>query len=56
MRNIKIGDIKSHDIKKSSHVLKENNILEKNMDKVNVLTILRDKYQCTIHNNKYCYI
>ncbi len=26
------------------------------MNKVNVLIILRDKYQCTIHNNKYCYV
>ena len=26
------------------------------MDKVNVLTTLREKYQCNVHKNKYCYI
>jgi hypothetical protein len=26
------------------------------MEKVNILTTLRDKYQCTVHNNKYCYV
>ena len=47
---------KSHNTKKPSHVLKEDKIKEKNADKANVLTMLRDKYHCAIHNNKYCYV
>ena len=55
-RNTKIGAPKSHDTKKPNRVPKENNISEDNMDKINILTVLREKYQYTIHNNKYCYI
>ena len=55
-RGMKSGDMKSRNMKKSSRVPKENKIKEENEDKVNVLTILRDKYHCAIHNNKYCYV
>ena len=43
-------------MKKPSRVPKEDKIKEENAEKVEVLTMLRDKYQCAIHNNKYCYI
>ena len=56
MCNTKMSDTKSHDKKKSSRIPKESNIAEDKMDKINILTTLREKYQCTIHNNKYCYI
>ena len=46
----------SHNTKKLSHIPKEDKVKEKNADKANALTILRDKYQCVIHNNKYCYV
>ena len=42
--------------KKPSRVPKEDKIKEENADKANVLTMLRDKYHCAIHNNKYCYV
>ena len=42
--------------KKLSRVPKEDKVKEENADKANVLTLLCDKYQCVIHNNKYCYI
>ncbi|GBB90843.1 hypothetical protein RclHR1_17940006 [Rhizophagus clarus] len=47
---------KSRSTKKLSRVPKENKIQEENINKVEVLTLLRDKYQCTVHNNKYCYV
>ncbi|GBB85058.1 hypothetical protein RclHR1_11620013 [Rhizophagus clarus] len=47
---------KSHSTKKLSRIPKENKIQEENINKVEVLTLLRDKYQCTVHNNKYCYV
>ena len=56
LRNTKSYDTKSHNTKKPSRVPKENKIKEENEDKANVLTILRDKYQCAIHNNRYCYV
>lgn len=46
----------SRNTKKPSRIPKEDNIKEENADKANVLTMLRDKYQCAIHNNKYCYV
>jgi len=46
----------SHSTKKPSRIPKEDKIKEENADKANVLTILRDKYNCAIHNNKYCYV
>jgi len=55
-RVTKSHDTKSCDTKKPSRVPKEDKIQEENVDKANVLTILRDKYQCAIHNNKYCYV
>jgi len=47
---------KSHNTKKPSRILKEDKIKKENADKANVLTMLRDKYHCAIHNNKYCYV
>ena len=54
--NMKSCDTKLHNTKKLSRISKEDKIKEENEDKANVLTILRDKYQCAIHNNRYCYV
>ena len=56
LRNAKSYDTKSRNTKKPSWVPKENKIKEENEDKAKLLTILRDKYQCAIHNNRYCYV
>ncbi|GES75709.1 hypothetical protein RCL_jg12840.t1 [Rhizophagus clarus] len=51
-----LDEISHDDFKSSVHQCGKNKIQEENINKVEVLILLRDKYQCTAHNNKYCYV